>query len=119
MAALVTIGIPFRDEGQMLELAIRSVFAQTYENWELILIDDGADDATRSIVESVRHDRVRLVGDGLNLGLATRLNQIARLANGKYCSYGRRRNASKGSRSRLVIWNNTPLWTFLNGNLRD
>lgn len=84
MAALVTIGIPFRDEGQMLELAIRSVFAQTYENWELILIDDGADDATRSIAESVRHDRVRLVGDGLNLGLATRLNQIARLANGKY-----------------------------------
>lgn len=84
VAPLVTVGIPFRNEGEKLELAIRSVFAQTYPNWELILVDDGADDQTRTVAERHLSERVRYVSDGQNLGLAARLNQITRMANGEY-----------------------------------
>lgn len=41
---LVSAIIPFLNAGPFLAEAIESVFAQTYEHWELLLIDDGASD---------------------------------------------------------------------------
>jgi SAM-dependent methyltransferase len=43
-APLVSIVIPFLDAGRFLEETIQSVFAQTYEHWELLLVDDGSTD---------------------------------------------------------------------------
>ncbi|WP_460414185.1 glycosyltransferase family 2 protein [Thermus hydrothermalis] len=81
---LVTIGIPFRNPGPFLELAVRSVFAQTYENWELILVDDGSDDGSYERAMAIRDPRVRVFRDGVNKGLPARLNQITALARGEY-----------------------------------
>ncbi|GAA6732235.1 MULTISPECIES: glycosyltransferase family 2 protein [Thermus] len=81
---LVTIGIPFRNPGPFIDLAVRSIFAQTYENWELILVDDGSDDGTYERVVAIRDSRVKVVRDGENKGLPARLNQIVTLAQGKY-----------------------------------
>lgn len=80
----VTIGLPFHNCGRTLVRALRSVFAQTYRDWELILVDDGSTDASRAIAAAVRDERVRVVADGENRGLVARLNQIARLARGAY-----------------------------------
>lgn len=84
MSELVTIGLPFYNDRSTLELAIKSVFAQTYQNWELILVDDGSTDGSLSFAERIRDSRVRLISDGENRGLIFRLNQIACLAKGKY-----------------------------------
>lgn len=81
---LVTIGIPFYNSEETLEYAIKSVFAQTFQDWELILVDDGSTDSSRSIAQKVHDSRVRIVSDGVNHGLPYRLNQIASLARGKY-----------------------------------
>ena len=81
---LVSVGIPFHNNVETIDIAIRSVFAQTYENWELILVDDGATDGSLPIARSVKDSRVRVISDGANKGLACRLNQIAGLANGDY-----------------------------------
>jgi glycosyltransferase involved in cell wall biosynthesis len=81
---LVTVGIPFYNAQQTLADAIRSVFAQTLTDWELILVNDGSADGSLDIAASIADSRVRVVSDGRNLGLSARLNQIARLARGRY-----------------------------------
>jgi glycosyltransferase involved in cell wall biosynthesis len=80
----VTIGLPFRNNERTLLAAIRSVFAQTSGDWELVLVDDGSSDTSLDIARAVRDPRVRLEVDGTNLGLAARLNQITLAANGRY-----------------------------------
>src|SRR3954468_15780628 len=79
----VTIGLPFVNSGETLPNAIRSVFAQTYDDWELILCDDGSTDISLEIARSVRDARVRVLSDGKNVGLPCRLNQIAAVARGE------------------------------------
>jgi glycosyltransferase involved in cell wall biosynthesis len=80
----VSIGLPFFSNQKTLADAIRSVFAQTLWDWELILVDDGSTDGSLALARSIRDPRVRLVSDGMNRGLASRLNQIAGLARGRY-----------------------------------
>lgn len=80
----VSVGIPFYNNQDTLLTAIRSVFAQTYQDWELILVDDGSRDNSLTIAQSIRDNRVKVIHDGENHGLAYRLNQIASLATGEY-----------------------------------
>jgi len=81
---LVTIGIPFVNNENTLADAIRSVFAQTIKDWELVLVDDGSTDRSLKIAEAIKDSRVRVISDGTNRGLAARLNQIADIARGVY-----------------------------------
>ena len=80
----VTIGVPFLDARRHLADAVRSVFAQTHEDWELLLIDDGSRDGSVDVVRPLDDPRVRVVSDGSHRGLCARLNQIASLARGTY-----------------------------------
>jgi glycosyltransferase involved in cell wall biosynthesis len=83
-APVVTVGLPFYNSENDLLTAIRSVFAQTYEDWELILLDDGSSDGSLEIAQSIKDPRVRVISDGENRKLPTRLNQIHREARGIY-----------------------------------
>lgn len=76
----VTICIPFYNAESTLLDAVRSVFAQTHESWELILIDDGSTDRSLEIAKSIGDSRVTVYSDGENRRLAARLNQAAGLA---------------------------------------
>ena len=80
----VTIGIPFLNARRTLADAVRSVFAQTHGDWELLLVDDGSTDGSSEVVRPLRDPRVRLLTDGAQLGLCARLNQIAATARGAY-----------------------------------
>lgn len=79
--ATITVGISFKNPGKYLELAIKSVFAQTFQDWELILIDDGTTDGSGEFIAKIKDDRVKLISDGANYGLNKRLNQLVNLAN--------------------------------------
>lgn len=80
----VTIAIPFYNAEKFLPDAIRSVFAQTFQDWELLLIDDGSTDGSLEIAKSVKDPRVRVISDGKNKKLAARLNEVTHLANYEY-----------------------------------
>jgi len=80
----VTIGISFYNNEKTLFDSIRSVFAQTYSDWEIILVNDGSTDNSTNIVERINDPRIRVVNHGERRGLSHRLNEIAQLARGKY-----------------------------------
>lgn len=71
---------------EIMKLAIKSIFNQTYRNFEFIICDDGSDDGTYEIVQNlVKEDnRVVLIKNSENKGLAYSLNRCLSIANGKY-----------------------------------
>lgn len=81
---LVTIGLPVYNMASFLADAIRSVLNQTLTDWELIVIDDGSTDQSLAVARSFTDPRIRVLADGVNRGVATRLNQLAALARGIY-----------------------------------
>jgi glycosyltransferase involved in cell wall biosynthesis len=84
-APLVSVGIPFLNCEKCLLDSIRSIFAQTFEDWELILVDDGSTDGSLKLAQSIDDPRVRLLPpDGKNKKLAARLNQIVQAARGEF-----------------------------------
>lgn len=81
---LVSIGMPVFNCQTTVAAALCSLVNQTYQNWELFLIDDGSTDQTLQKVGSFQDQRIRVVADGARLGLAARLNQAIALSNGQY-----------------------------------
>lgn len=83
---LISIGIPFYNAEKYLKFAIQSVIAQSYQNWELILVDDGSSDNSLNIAKyyANRDSRIRLISDGENKKLPARLNQLISESKGAY-----------------------------------
>jgi glycosyltransferase involved in cell wall biosynthesis len=81
---LVSIGLQFFNNEKTLHLAITSILNQTYQNWELILHNDGSSDRSLDIARRFSDPRIRLFTDDANLKRPKRLNTSLRLAQGKY-----------------------------------
>lgn len=81
---LITVGISCHNAENYILDAIKSVYAQTYKNWELIVVDDGSSDNTWKQIGFLKDRRVRAFRYEESKGLAFRLNQISELAQGEY-----------------------------------
>lgn len=81
---LVSIGMPVYNGAKTIRQAVASIQAQYWPDWELIIVDDGSTDETRSILRTFADPRIRVFSDGKNLGIADRLNQAVRLSRGVY-----------------------------------
>jgi glycosyltransferase involved in cell wall biosynthesis len=76
--------MPTWNQGQYIRESIESVLAQTYTDFELIIVDDGSTDDTPSILESYTCDpRVRIIRKD-NGGTGSALNAGFAVANGEY-----------------------------------
>ena len=66
--------------------AIESVLGQSFEEWELIVVNDCSTDRTGEILQqfALRDARVKVVTNEINLRLPSSLNKALLLANGKY-----------------------------------
>jgi len=67
----------------LLSIALDSVLAQTYENWELIIVDDGSTDDTSEIVTSYEDSRIRYFHQA-NKGVSAARNKAIELSCGEY-----------------------------------
>jgi len=57
--ALISIIMPTYNRAEWLRRSIKSVLNQTYENWELLISDDGSTDDTKEVVKSFKDDRIK------------------------------------------------------------
>ena len=60
---LVTVVIPTYNRVALDQEAIASVIAQTYRNWELIVVDDGSDDGTSEAIHAMNDPRIKLIAE--------------------------------------------------------
>ena len=86
---LVSIIMPSYNCGEFVEDTIRSVQAQTYQNWEIIFMDDCSSDDTISIVTKLREEdsRIRLFQNKINSGAAVSRNNALREAKGRWIAF--------------------------------
>ena len=67
-----------------LERCVESILTQSYKNFELLILNDGSDDATALICDSFNDDRIKLFKIDQNQGLTKSLNYLASFAEGEF-----------------------------------
>lgn len=87
MNNLVSVIMPSYNTAQFLQETIDSVLAQTYQNWELIIVDDCSTDDTAIIVASIKDDRIRFYQNETNSGAAISRNKALREARGRWIAF--------------------------------
>jgi len=80
MTAAVCVVVPFYNPGiRILAECVASIQLQSFDDWELLLLDDGSTDGSLEWARSLNDARIRVYTDGQNLGLIARLNQMVSL----------------------------------------
>jgi len=81
----VTVVIPTYNRANFIQKAIESIFLQTMQNWNLLIIDDASTDNSFSIIQPYLQDpRVRYVRRPTNQGICHVMNDVLPLVNTKY-----------------------------------
>jgi glycosyltransferase involved in cell wall biosynthesis len=84
---LISVIIPAYNREAKIGRAVASVLAQTYENIEVIVVDDASPDGTAAAVEAIDDPRVRLVRHERNRGAGTARNTGVAAARGEWIAF--------------------------------
>ena len=60
-APLISVVIPTYNRADLIPKAIQSVLDQTYQNWELIIVDNYSDDGTKEVIDSFKDPRISML----------------------------------------------------------
>lgn len=101
----VTVLMAVYNGERYLGEAIESILAQSFTDFEFIIINDGSTDLSRHIILTHRDPRIRLVDNSDNVGLTKSLNRGLALARGEYVARQDADDRSYGERlSRQVVF---------------
>lgn len=87
MQEKVSIIVPVYNAANYIEQTIQSVLTQDYENWELILVENGSTDDSVTKIQAFNDERIRLIIMDGNAGAANARNEGMRQATGTYVGY--------------------------------
>lgn len=88
MEELVSVIMPSYNTARFIKETVESVLAQTYKNWELIIVDDCSTDNTDEVVSKFFPDtRIRYIKNEKNSGAAVSRNRALREAKGKWIAF--------------------------------
>jgi glycosyltransferase involved in cell wall biosynthesis len=87
MNDLVSIVMPSYNTGKYIAESIQSVLAQTYKNWELIIVDDCSTDDTDAVLKQFCDPRIRYFKNETNSGAAVSRNRALREAKGRWIAF--------------------------------
>jgi glycosyltransferase involved in cell wall biosynthesis len=82
----VSIGLPVYNGETQVPVALDSLLAQTFQDFEIVISDNHSTDATELICRdyAARDPRIRYVRNDRNRGVAWNFNNVFRLSNGRY-----------------------------------
>lgn len=84
---LVSVVIPAYNEAETISRAIDSALAQTVDEIEVIVVDDGSDDRTSAVVDRYDAESIRLVRHPENEGVSSARNTGIEYARGEYVAF--------------------------------
>lgn len=89
MNSLVSIITPSYKSSNFISYTIESVLAQTYKNWEMIIVDDFSPDNSNQVIEKYckKDNRIKLVKLEINVGAAQARNKALEFASGRYIAF--------------------------------
>ena len=84
----VSVIVPVYNNEKYVETCIRSICQQTYQNLEILVINDGSTDGSRQILERMaeKDKRIRLIHQE-NAGVSAARNKGIELADGEYLTF--------------------------------
>lgn len=86
---MVSIITPSYNSGKFIADTITSVINQTYQHWELIIVDDASQDNTCKIVSELlkKDNRIKLIQHAKNLGAGATRNTAVKMAKGNFIAF--------------------------------
>lgn len=87
MNELVSVIMPSYNTAKFISETINSVLSQTYQNFELIIVDDCSTDNTDEIVSGFSDERIIYIKNEKNSGAAVSRNRALREAKGKWIAF--------------------------------
>jgi len=84
---LVSIIMPSYNTAKFIKETVDSVLQQTYQNWELIIVDDCSSDNTDEIVATFVDSRIKYIKNEKNSGAAISRNKALKEAKGKWIAF--------------------------------
>lgn len=84
---LVSIITPSYNSAKFIKQCIESVIAQTYTNWEMLIVDDYSADNSLQILKKYNDKRIQLIELDKNVGASESRNVAIRKAKGKYIAF--------------------------------
>ena len=85
----VSIIVPMYNAEKFIGKAIETVLSQTYENWEMLIMNDVSTDNSLAVVNKFvkKDDRIKVVNTEKNMGVVKGRNHLIDLARGKYIAF--------------------------------
>ncbi|MGY8988776.1 MAG: glycosyltransferase family 2 protein [Flavobacteriales bacterium] len=89
MNNLVSIITPSYNSSKFIEECVNSVISQTFQNWEMIIVDDGSNDNSRDIISdlSAKEKRIKSIFLEENVGSAESRNVAIKQSKGRYIAF--------------------------------
>ncbi|MDW7650633.1 MAG: glycosyltransferase family 2 protein [Bacillota bacterium] len=87
MSDLVSIITPSFNTEKFVAETIKSVINQSYQNWEMLIVDDSSTDNSIEIIKSFNDDRIKLFVNNTNKGAAISRNFALKEAKGKWIAF--------------------------------
>ena len=116
MEDLISIIMPSYNTGEFIAESVQSVVKQTYENWELIIVDDCSTDNTDQVLQPYLADkRIRYLKNDKNFGAAISRNRAIKEAKGRYIAFLDSDDLWEAGETRTAVglYERTSLWIYL------
>ena len=100
---LISIIFPVFNRPEYLKESINSIINQTYENWELIIVDDGSNEIVKGLLKTFINPRITILTNDSNYGCYVSINMALGLCNGDYITIHGSDDVSLDNRLLMLI----------------
>lgn len=83
---MISIVIPLYNKKETIRKTLQTIFTQTYNDYEIVIIDDGSTDGSPNVVKSIPDSRIRLITQ-LNAGVSAARNRGIQESKGDFIAF--------------------------------